>query len=51
MGESELQGKKEYLLKLSYLKYDQSRNVSVSFIVLGGRLSSAWLANNLFLLA
>ena len=51
MGESELQGKKKYLLKLSYLQHDQSRNVSVSFISLGGRLSLAWPANDLFLLA
>lgn len=44
MGESELQGKKKYLLKLSYLKHDQSRNVSASFISLGGHLSLAcWL--------
>lgn len=47
MGETELQGKKKYLLKLSYLKHDQSRNVSVSFISLGRRLSLAWLANDL----
>lgn len=51
MGESELQGKKKYLLKLSYLKHDQSRNVSVSFISQGGHLSLAWLANDFFLLA
>ena len=47
MGETELQGKKKYLLKLSYLKHDQSRNVSASFISLGRRLSLAWLANDL----
>ena len=51
MGESELQGKKKYLRKLSYLKHDQSRNVSVSFAFLGGGLSLAWMANDLFLLA
>ena len=46
MGESELQGKKKYLLK-----EDQSHKVNVSFISLGGRLSLAWLANDPFLLA
>ena len=46
MGESELQGRKEYLLK-----HNQSHKVSESFISLGGRLSLAWLANDLFLLA
>ena len=51
MGESELQGKKKYVLKLSYFKHDQSRKVSASFISLGGRFSLAWLANDLFLLA
>ena len=51
MGESELQGKKKYLRKLSYLKHDQSRHVSVSFAFLGGGLSLAWMANDLFLLA
>lgn len=51
MGESELQGKKKYLLKLSYFKHDQSRKVSATFISLGGRFSLAWLANDLFVLA